>query len=344
MRPRDLFDVLVETIPAGLPTMVVGPSGIGKSSIYHAAAAKVGYKVLDYRLLLRQPTDFGFPWPQTDGTVKWCVPDELPKEAGWLILLDEFPQAKEATRLVASQLLWEGKIGEYHLPKGCAVAAAGNRIGDNAGAQKLHSHSANRFAAHIELDYDTPESRDDWDKWAGENGVDLKVRGYLKYKPQHMHMYTEGANAWPSRRTWTYASKLLNLMPESLIQPTIMGCVGEGCGAEFMGFINLWGKLPDIDECLRDPERASVPKGQGEEALCYAMACAVAGRAKGAAAAIQDAIVTYLKRFPKTEIGAFGITDAIRQWGDDAANVIRRTKLLKDDKWRRLLADIACVK
>jgi hypothetical protein len=59
------------------------------------------------------------------------------------------------------QLVLDRAVGEYRLPDGWTVFAAGNREGDRAVASRMSSAPANRFV-HLTFEPDL----DDWSRWA----------------------------------------------------------------------------------------------------------------------------------------------------------------------------------
>ena len=82
----------------------------------------------------------------------WYVPDELPRverdgEFGYLFL-DEINTGSPQMMAVMMQLVLDRKVGEYTLPPGWRIIAAGNRVSDRAAAQRMPTALRNRFA-HI---------------------------------------------------------------------------------------------------------------------------------------------------------------------------------------------------
>ena len=111
-----------------------GPPGIGKSSIVRQVAADKGLAILDVRAPLLDPTDLrGLPYV-ADGSAKWAPPAFLPQNDGseGLLFFDELNAAPPLVQASLYQLTLDRRVGEYVLPDGWRIIAAGNRSEDAA--------------------------------------------------------------------------------------------------------------------------------------------------------------------------------------------------------------------
>ncbi len=85
------------------------------------------------RALLLDPVDLrGLPFLGPDGRSKWATPDFLPTEGEGILFLDELNAAPAMVQASCYQLVLDRKLGEYTLPDGWAIVAAGNRDSDRA--------------------------------------------------------------------------------------------------------------------------------------------------------------------------------------------------------------------
>src|SRR5262245_47390194 len=67
MRPSELHDLLVATIPHRAPVLITGAPGIGKTDIVTAAAEASGASLIVSHPVVSDPTDAkGLPWPSAD--------------------------------------------------------------------------------------------------------------------------------------------------------------------------------------------------------------------------------------------------------------------------------------
>ena len=140
MVPSELEEFLDKVINSSLnkSIMIWGAPGIGKSSIVQSLAIKLNLQFIDLRLSQLAPTDLrGLPVPihssdEGEGTVKWYKPEFLPQSGRGILFLDEINMAPPAMQGVAQQLILDRKIGNYKVPEGWFVFAAGNRKEDKA--------------------------------------------------------------------------------------------------------------------------------------------------------------------------------------------------------------------
>jgi hypothetical protein len=202
---------------------------------------------------------------------RWIRSEFLPTFGKGILFLDELPNAEPSKQNAALQLVLDRRLGNYVLPDGWLVAAAGNGAEDRAHVFELSSALNNRF---INIEFPIP-TFEEWFEW-GADKIHPAVFGFLKLKPSMMFKFDPRARdkAWPSLRTWEIASELFKA---SSSDPSVVKfAVGEGAGIEFEGFWNLRSKMPDPDKVFRDPERADIPD---DLSLQHLMAAMVAERA-----------------------------------------------------------------
>jgi hypothetical protein len=225
-----------------------GPPGIGKSSLVKQVAKEKGMKIIDLRLTLLDPVDLrGLPMVDKDkGKAIWLPPDFLPdpSDPPGILFLDEINVAPPSVQAAAYQLVLDRKIGEYKLPKGWIIIAAGNRITDRSVAYRLPTALANRFT-HIEVQV----SPEEWNKWAWENNVDAYVISFIKYSAHLLLKFDPQSNsiAFPTPRSWDFVSRLKHLRDEdfALYMKAVQGTVGEAVAQQFLAFLNYRDTLPN---------------------------------------------------------------------------------------------------
>jgi hypothetical protein len=287
MIPETLVRAIVRNLRAGLNTMVWGSPGIGKSDIIMQLGKQLNRSVLDLRANLFDPVDVrGVPHIVKDAAqsvTEWAVPSIFPTEkdgVSGILFIDELPSAPPATQNAFLQLLLTGQLGEYHLPSGWGIVAAGNRISDRAAVFQTPSTVKNRFR-HCNL----IPNLDNWCKWAMQNGVDDSITSFLRMKPDLLHSFHPDDNAFPTPRTWSFVSKLFALGytdQNSDINAEdryydIAGCIGDGPAGELITFLEHREKMPDIDKLLAEPNSFKIDKN--EVSIMYAVCGAIASRA-----------------------------------------------------------------
>ncbi|WP_020475825.1 ATP-binding protein [Zavarzinella formosa] len=303
MRPMELVRTLAALIPTRRPVYLWGQPGIGKSSLVRQAANANNLSLVDVRATLLDPVDLrGLP-SVVDGTAVWCPPAFLPKAGKGLLFLDELAQAPPLVQAACLQLTLDRKLGEYELPEGWSVIAAGNRGEDRAGTHRLISPLLNRFV-HLDVEV----SADDWQAWAVTANVAAEVRAFLRFRPGLLFEFKPESNqrAFPTPRSWSFVSDTLKLTPAELLLPVVAGCVGEGPAAEFVAFLRLFRELPDIDSVLTQPATSPIPR---EPAVLYALAGALVERCRQGSSPLAN-FVTYATRLPE-EFALLAMRDAL---------------------------------
>lgn len=305
MKPSNIASALTSLITARMPVMLWGSPGVGKSQTVKQVAdqlfgatktGKGGKKpapyanghFIDLRLPLLDSVDLrGIPTVENDRTV-WIPPSFLPREGQGLLFLDEIVQAPTIVQSAASSLVLDRRIGEYVLPDGWAVVAAGNRETDRAATQRMPSHLANRFT-HLQYDVHL----EDWVTWALQNDVEPAVIAFLNFRPELLHKFDPAQKAFPTPRSWEFVSRIMKQgMADECFMETIAGTVGEAAATEFTGFFRVFRSLPDYEDICKRPDAALVPDNA---AALYAVSSMLVHRAEVKHA---KAIFAYVDRLP----------------------------------------------
>jgi hypothetical protein len=326
MRPAHLLTVIEKEYQSTLqghhtPVMLWGPPGVGKSQMVAQIADRHDATLIDIRLSQMEPSDLrGIPFRAED-VVEWAVPAMLPNakrhgEEG-ILFLDEITSAPPSVSAAAYQLILDRKLGEYEVPKGWAIIAAGNRQGDRGVTYSMPAPLANRFS-HYEVDV----NMDDWVHWAYANGIDERVIAFLRFRQDLLFDFDPSHNpvAFPSPRSWEFAHRALQKFEDNhdLLTGALQACVGNAAGIELKAFIESLDQMPDLDAIING-EDIPAPK---EIDLQYAVASALVGRAIRAkdsdeAAKVHGNILGYASKFPQREMGVMMVSDMHRAIGED---------------------------
>lgn len=311
---RQLTEIYLEE---GIPTFWWGPPGVGKSEVVHQIARDRKGGLVDFRAILRDTVDMrGVPMPDLkSGTTKWLPPDELPNEKRdgktGILFLDELNAAHPQVQAACFGLVLDRKLGDYRLPDGWQIIAAGNRQSDRSAAQRMPRALANRFA-HIEVE----ANAEVWIRDYGNFHCDPVVTGFIHYRKELIHkMDVDDERKFPTPRAWERVSRAYQRLPNHLLFSGVEALVGEGPAAEFVGFVKTYRDLPDLDDIISKPTKAPVPE---EPSALYAVASALSRMAT------RDNIgniMTYAQRFPEPEYEIVVMMDATSR---DAA--ITKTK------------------
>jgi hypothetical protein len=306
MKASAVISSLHSLIPARQPTFLWGGPGLGKSDIVRQVAKERKVALQDVRALLLDPVDLrGLPYLSADQQSKWATPDFLPRDGEGILFLDELNAAPPMVQASCYQLVLDRKLGEYTLPEGWAIVAAGNRESDRAVTTRMPTPLRNRFT-HLNFEVDMQE----WCEWAIGADIRPEVIAFIRFKPDLLSNFDRDANAFPSPRSWSFVSKILNQPSSTAIEhELIAGTVGAGAATEFTAFLNTFRNLPNIEAILMDPEHELVPT---DAAAQFAVASALSYRATDTNF---DRICKYLKRMP-TEFSVLCVHDASRRQPD----------------------------
>jgi MoxR-like ATPase len=324
MRPKEIAQTLDRLIPLQQPTFMWGPPGVGKSQLVRQAAERLGLGFIDIRAVLLDPVDLrGLPYVDK-GTAKWAVPDFLPRKGEGVLLLDELPQSPQLTQGGLLQLTLERRLGEYTLPDGWSIIAAGNRSEDRAGGHRMITPLLNRFL-HVDLEV----HHEDWQEWALTNNIAPEIRSFLRFKPTLLHDFKPDTNprAFPSPRSWAFVNKILPAAQGTVEHSVLSGCVGEGPASEFIAHRQLHSQLPDIDGLLADPKAGKIPD---EPSVQYALCAAVAEKCRTADSRKLGNAAVYAGRMPK-EFGILMMRD-IMTVNDKALSTKEGAAWLKENR------------
>lgn len=308
------------------PGFIWGPPGIGKTDILSQAGRHLGaqlakakkikkaedFRIVDFRMALRDPTDIkGFPMPdQASKTMKYFRDAELPTEGCGILFMDELNSAMPATQAAGMQLTLKNahgkhQIGDYVLPDGFSIMAAGNRENDRGVVHRMPTPLANRFT-HLEAEVD-PKA---WVHWALTDGdCSAALIAFIRWKENLLFKFDPkiDSKAFPTPRSWVATDEILaSEAPADVKYELVKGTVGDGPGSEYWAFLQLIEKLPTIEEIRLEPRKAKVPS-ETELSARYAVTTLM-----GANVSVDsfEAFITYSERMDK-EFQCVFVRDAL---------------------------------
>lgn len=273
MNPQNVKRSLKFLTQKKVPVFLWGPPGIGKSSIVAQIAKEENIEYIDLRLSLLDPTDLrGIPFFNSEKeTALWAPPSFLPtdNDTKGILFLDELNTAAPMVQASAYQLILDRKIGEYTLPDGWSIVAAGNRESDRGVVFRMASPLANRFV-HLEMEV----SVEDWRSWAMEVNIDPSIVAFISHRPDALFTFASDndSRSFATPRTWAYVNEILASTPdEELLLGLVGGAIGEELAAAFLGFRLVAKELPDI-ESIMDGSCAVIPQDTSAmHILCAAL-------------------------------------------------------------------------
>lgn len=292
MKPSTIATALPQLITKQRPTFLWGAPGVGKSDVIRQVAKAMKMELKDVRLSQMDPVDLkGFPVPNTTKkNMQWLPADWLPTKGKGVLFFDEMNSAAQSVQAAAYQLILDRKLGDYELPAGWTIVAAGNRAGDRSVVHAMPAALANRFV-HIDFEIDN----EDWNMWAMENAVHDDIRSFMRFRSNLLHSFDAQSNprAFPSPRSWSFVNDIYKEGHSNDVEyELVKGTVGEGAAAEFSAFVRQIKDLPSPDQVLIDPDGTKVPENPSAR---YAMVTSLEGKAT---AANFGRIMKYVDRLP----------------------------------------------
>lgn len=275
--PAGLIPLCRTIMESGKVPFVLGPPGLGKSTMMAYLAAEVNRPFKDIRLAYYSPTDVGgMPYLDRESNrMKFAPMGLLPTEPGGFVMLDEFPLAPRATQNAALQLVLDGRVGDYVLPDNTWMALAGNRAEDRCFGDRLSPAMINRVVT-IRLKPDL----DSWVEWAFDAGIDPIITAYVRFNPASLLDFDptkwDGESNFASPRSWETLHRQMQTpsfktLPRDLRRALITGTVGNATGNEFVGYLEVYEDLPSIESVLMDPMKAPLPKEASARIAAAAM-------------------------------------------------------------------------
>lgn len=262
--------ILTAYVKAGIPALLVGAAGVGKSSIVEDVAKNLGYDMILSHPVVSDPTDAkGLPFPSPDGKSATFLPfgdleRALSATRPTIWFLDDLGQAAPAVQASFMQLLLARQIGEHKLPSCVTFVAATNRRQDRAGVSGILDPVLSRFGTILQVGV----SAEDWAGWAMSSGrIRPEVIAFIRFRPELIHApldkKSKDMENFPCPRTWEMASKAISLgLPTDLETIALQGAVGQGAAVELAAFLKMHrSKLPSIQGIMDDPENAQLNYG-----------------------------------------------------------------------------------
>ena len=275
---RDTLEALQVLVSAGVPVLLWGDPGTGKTATVERYAAETGWSMQSVIASLHDPTDFsGLPVRNGEGVI--YVPPEwacrvAADDGVSLVFLDEINTATPATQNALMRMVQEHRVGYLHLGERVRFIAAANPVEQNSGAWDLSAPLANRFA-HLVWPLRLTEWRsgylEGWpelrplriDSAPSDNAVKSQKEMQAEFLARRPGLLCDPPDSaapvrgWPSPRTWDRLARCLAIAVtagasgEACLVITA-ALVGESAAAEYFAYLDN-PDLPDPEALLADP-------------------------------------------------------------------------------------------
>lgn len=172
---------IIKALAREQSVLLLSQPGVGKSDIVRDAAREAGLACKSLLGTQISPEDVsGVPRIIGERSV-FCPPRVLLPEddsTPFCLFLDELPACNPDVQKAFYSLLLERRVGEYPLPPGSWVVAAGNRSQDSALVRTVSSALVNRC-----LVLNVRVSTGEWLAWAEGRGLNPRVVSFIRSKP-----------------------------------------------------------------------------------------------------------------------------------------------------------------
>ncbi len=222
-------------------SMLWGTRGVGKSSIVRQVAEHFRVPLVDLRLTTIEPVDIrgAIFADDTHGKTVWFPPEFLPtqEQPEGILFLDELTAADQRLQISAYSLILDRRVGNYCMPDGWQVIAAGN-----AGFHGAVSHDMGTALADRMFHFNVQTVIDAFLAYAVANGFAPEVMAYLKVRPDKLDdTQAQLANDYligASPRGWEDISNVLKSgLSEQAKRVFVQGRIGAANAAEFFGVL-----------------------------------------------------------------------------------------------------------
>ena len=332
-RMTDMIGDVVDVMVAGMPALIEGPPGSGKTeasahAIRVELANRLGCKPEEVYynpiyFAYMDPVDMkGLPDILRDehgnGRTVWLTPDMFPTTLpeGYkavLVNLEEIGNSNRALHFCLYEILASNTINGVPINDNVYIVGTSNRKIDGCGVTKFPAAMRDRFA-----NFEWLVDIEDWKVWAANNGIHYKwiaMMNYLSHFITEFDAKLAEESKTSSARSVTKAARCYEknnydkLMSSGLpkdeakVMRVLTSYIGEVDAAQAVGFLKLFEELVPISSIIEDPAGADIPIGMD---VLYALTAALARKAN------EDnikEILEYIDRdeFPGTFASIFGV-------------------------------------
>ncbi|MBN1419941.1 MAG: AAA family ATPase [Planctomycetes bacterium] len=267
---------------AGVPLLIAGATGIGKSEIIEQYARQRGIAVKLLHLTQLEPPDLvGLPY-RKGGRTLYAPPAALPRDGEGILVLEELNRADALIRAAIFELLTSRRIHQYVLPPGWMLAATINPPAPSYQVHPLDPALRDRF-----LQVSACANREDWLAWAKSRGI----------APEIIAIARENADVFAAAtpRMWTRIARIIATLSqeerrdEALIRHLLRGSLAPAWIESVLSHIADADAMRDLDPyaVLCDYHRNDLLRRK-------VMAAIEAGRTD-----LIDLIIRHVARIPK---------------------------------------------
>ena len=285
---------LIAAIGSKRTVIVEGENGIGKTALFHAIKRlpKFANHIAVDPIDCTQLSDGSVWMPDLDR--ENGVSRELPNERFGvskhnqlgvndakpiLCFLDEIAKAPQFIKNVLAPIIYERRVGNYHLPEGSVVFAATNLSVEGLG-DSIQAHLRNRLV-FVKMRKPTA---DEWVKWATDAAINPMVIAFVNNEPRVMSSFIdyekggmfEGKDlskdngfifnpksmqvAYATPRSLAAAGDILDegmgVVDDDTLEAALVGTVGATTAEAMSSFVRFGRDICEYSRVIADPDKA----------------------------------------------------------------------------------------
>ena len=275
------FNAHSTLLPPHIAILMRGPTGIGKSHLGAAAAAKLGLPFIDVRGSTMSEGDVaGYPdieGMKETGVMTMCMPSWFMRACREpvVLMLDELNRSLPGVQQSFFQLVLDRELGNdkegipYRLHPETRIIAAVN-YGAEYDVNDMDPALLRRFFV-----VDLEPTTGDWIDWAAENNIDPVMIDFIRQEPEHLRVDPKDAEpgkVLPTPASWHRLDETLRhagLAPSEMagteatsVYVLSAGFVGVEAAAAFKDFVaryelvisaeDILNKYDDVKDRLED--------------------------------------------------------------------------------------------
>ena len=286
---------LIKNIGHKRTVIVQGENGIGKTALFHALARDPQFTnhIHVDPIDCTQLSDGSVWMPDIDRELG--VSRELPNERFGvhktnqkgingarpaLVFLDEIAKARQYIKDVLAPIVYERRVGNYHMPEGSVVFCATNLATEGIG-DSIQAHLRNRL---VFVNMRKP-TKDEWVSWGSERGIESEVLAFAEEYPKLFDSFFDyesfgkfsgkeqekdnsfifnpriSQQAYATPRSLQAASDIVSIkdsIDDDTLQATLEGTLGVATADALGAYIRFGRDNPDFSEVIANPAKARV--------------------------------------------------------------------------------------
>lgn len=301
MKHSDMVQTAVRLFDAREPFMVIGPPGGGKTEGLLQAAkkalAKRKGKVIITHPVISEEVDYrglpGFVHNAESGEMRAVflpfgfLREIVETREPTIVIIDDVGQARLSVQAALMQMVQLREIDGTRISDTVTFALASNRREDRAAVQGMVTALLDRCVCVLSLEIDENELA----RWLLSNDYPPILAAFIRFRPQSIRFDAKNEFEKSSTpRSIAGLGRLLKLGMDG--QEVVSGAVGPAFASEFLAYRKVEAALIPVEQLLKEPEKAPVPK---ERDVLYAVMANLTGKLD---AKTLDAGVKYLNRVP----------------------------------------------